>query len=107
MNGHERAAERQAAERAWAAIRAELEARKEHIVEAIRAYPAPIPACDLQFNTLLAERDQVAAELERLDAVRGESAARGATRAAVEAFLLASGCIDAEAGRRLRAGLEA
>ena len=43
-----------------------LERRLEAIRQEIASYPAPIPACDLQFNTLLAERDQAASELRRL-----------------------------------------
>ena len=52
-----------------------LEQRLESIRQEIGSYPAPIPACDLQFNTLLVERDQAAGELRRL----ADAQASGAT----------------------------
>lgn len=99
--------DRTAAERMYRDVRAALQGRREHIAEQIRTYPAPIPACDLQFNTLLEERDRLAEELEQLDVLCGQGAAEGASLSAVEAFVRASAFIDEEAARRLRAGLDA
>ncbi len=42
-----------------------LERERDRIFEQIRSYPPPIPACDDQFNYLLAERDRIARELVR------------------------------------------
>jgi hypothetical protein len=60
----------------WQEARARLETRKAELDEEIAAYPAPIPACDAQFNHLLELRAGLAAELKRLDVAiaRNESA---------------------------------
>lgn len=44
---------------------AALEAERDRILEEIRAYPPPIPACDEHFNHLLERRDQIEQELAR------------------------------------------
>ena len=54
--------------------------------EEIRAYPAPIPACDAQFNHLLELRRLLPGELARLEAAACDPAA------SVEAFVCASPC---------------
>ncbi len=43
-----------------------LSGEKQRILEEIRAYPPPIPACDLHFNGLLEQRDAISRKLERL-----------------------------------------
>ncbi len=48
--------------------RKRLVAEKARIAEEIRSYPAPIPACDAQFNYLLERR----AEIDR--ALAGQNA---------------------------------
>ena len=54
-------------ERARERTRASLE-REWHAVQAqITSYPSPIPACDADFNYLLAQRDRLSEELRRLD----------------------------------------
>jgi hypothetical protein len=45
--------------------RVRAEGRKREIDEEIRHYPTPIPRCDAQFNRLFAERDNLAALVER------------------------------------------
>lgn len=50
-------------------IRAQLEQEKRRINEEINNYPAPIPACDAQFNYLLEERARIFQELSHLDAL--------------------------------------
>ena len=62
------------ASRLFTAAVLHLEERLEAIRQEIGNYPAPIPACDLQFNTLLAERDQATAELRRLTEVQASGA---------------------------------
>ena len=59
---------------AWQAIREHLERRKHEIDEEIRHYPAPIPACDAQFNRLLELRRVLPQELNRLDLAAQEGA---------------------------------
>ena len=90
----------------WADIRGRLEAERERISTAIRDYPPPIPACDVQFNRLLEERQDIARELKRLEALhpgRGgagpdESGADGKSTA-IAAFLAACPFIDDDTRR--------
>ncbi len=70
----------------WADLRATLEALQQTVVEEIRAYPFPIPACDAQFNRLLELRRLLPDELVRLDAVSRN------VGASVEAFVQSSPC---------------
>jgi len=49
------------------ARRAALLARKAELAAQIAAYPAPITACDAQFNGLLEEEAQLRAELRTLE----------------------------------------
>ena len=70
----------------WTALRATLEALQQSVVEEIRAYPFPIPACDAQFNRLLELRRLLPEELARLDAASRDAGA------SIEAFVRASPC---------------
>ncbi len=54
----------------WAAVRRHLEGVNASVAVEIRGYPAPIPACDAQFNHLLEQRRALSRELARLDAAR-------------------------------------
>ena len=58
----------------WDALRAQLERMQEAVAAEIRTYPAPIPACDAQYNHLLARREALSAALARLDAARKDGA---------------------------------
>jgi len=51
----------------WHATRSRLVAEKAKVARAIAAYPAPIPACDEQFNHLLERRRTLTEEIDRLD----------------------------------------
>jgi hypothetical protein len=62
---------------AWQALIDRLEQRRRVVHEQISCYPTPIPACDADFNALLAERDCICADLNRAR----ELAARGAAPA--------------------------
>ena len=53
----------------WQEIVARLDKRKREIDEEIGMYPAPIPACDAQFNYLLEQRARLTRDLGRLDVV--------------------------------------
>jgi hypothetical protein len=82
-------AERDASARAeleWAALRRRLERVLREVGEEIRAYPAPIPACDAQFNRLLELRRLLPEELARLEAAAASPAG------SVAAFVRASPC---------------
>ena len=59
----------------WADLRRRLQSLTEQVGEEIRAYPAPIPACDAQFNHLLDLRRLLPQELGRLEAATIEPAA--------------------------------
>jgi hypothetical protein len=93
--------ERDAAADPCAAIRAHLEAARREVLAAIRGYPAPITACDAQFNHLLEQRERIAAELRRLDALSAAHPGGAVPGAALDAFLAASPCFDHAARRHL------
>ncbi len=59
----------------WDALRARLVQLQEAVAAEIRAYPAPIPACDAQYNHLLERRAALAEARARLDAARKSGAA--------------------------------
>ena len=50
----------------WQKIESHLEQEKQQIFNEILHYPPPIPACDVQFNFLLAERAEITHELRRM-----------------------------------------
>lgn len=70
----------------WTAVRCRLQTLAQEVAEEIRTYPAPIPACDAQFNHLLDLRRALPRELERLEAAMREPGA------SIEAFIAASPC---------------
>jgi hypothetical protein len=92
-------------ERIWETIRAHLEGMRNPINEEIRKYPLPIPACDLQYNHLLEERDRISRELMRLKAMSSKGLAGRDLGMAVEAFIDSSSCIDDETAQRIKATL--
>lgn len=50
-----------------------LEARRQLLSEELHDYARPVPACDVDFNTLLAERNALAVALSHLQPLhRGE-----------------------------------
>ena len=59
----------------WDALRWRLVHLQEAVAVEIRAYPAPIPACDAQYDDLLERRAALAAARTRLDAAREGGAA--------------------------------
>ena len=85
------------------AIRDHLQGKKEGIFQKIRNYPPPIPACDLQFNHLLEERDGVSRELARLDAIIAERLPPGEFVEKITRFIAASSRIAGEAARQFKA----
>lgn len=71
----------------WQGIEQDLRRLKQAVAADIRAYPAPIPACDAHYNHLLEQRRMLSAELTRLDAARTDG------RETVADFLAASPCL--------------
>ena len=57
----------------WQRIAVMLERERDRILSEIRSYPPPIPACDAQFNHLLAQRQSISDELKQLHVVRTDS----------------------------------
>ena len=53
----------------WQEVESHLERQKQRIFDEILHYPPPIPACDVQFNYLLAQRAEMMQELQRLRAI--------------------------------------
>ena len=49
----------------WSIVGIALERSKARIYADIRAYPAPIPACDQQFNYLLEQRRAINSALKK------------------------------------------
>ncbi len=58
----------------WNALRVRLARLQEAVAAEISAYPAPIPACDAQYNHLLERRAALAEARARLDAARADGA---------------------------------
>ncbi len=54
----------------WDVLQFRLTQLREAVAAEIRAYPAPIPACDAQYNHLLERRTALAAALASLGAAR-------------------------------------
>ena len=55
----------------WDEVERHLEREKQRIFDEILHYPPPIPACDVQFNFLLAQRAGMMQELQQLRAITG------------------------------------
>ncbi len=79
----------------WAAVRRHLEGVNASVAAEIRGYPAPIPACDAQFNHLLEQRRALSRELARLDAARMDGSST------LEDFVRASPVLDDAATQAL------
>lgn len=53
----------------WQKIESHLEQEKRRVFDEILQYPPPIPACDVQFNFLLAERAAITQEIRRMNEI--------------------------------------
>ena len=74
----------------WQTIRQRLAAEKARVARAIADYPAPIPACDEQFNHLLERRRSLGEEINRADRLcRDENAS-------IDDFVRSSPCLQAD-----------
>ena len=89
------------------ALQAHLKTLRITINDEIGSYPAPIPACDAQFNYLLGQRDKLSKVMRLVDAcVASLSAGRPAIRN-LEEIASQLGQIDTEWADRFRAAIEA
>ncbi len=74
----------------WQTVRQGLASEKARIARAIADYPAPIPACDEQFNHLLERRRSLTAEISRADQLcRDETAS-------IDDFVRSSPCLPVD-----------
>lgn len=72
----------------------------------IRTYPAPIPACDAQFNHLLDEREALSSELARVRELMIRGAGSEDSSSAIDSFLNASDYLDAATKKEIRTLIE-
>jgi hypothetical protein len=70
----------------WTRLKRRLDELAREVAEEISAYPAPITACDAQFNRLLELRRILPQERRRLEIAAADPAAT------IESFLRASPC---------------
>ena len=81
----------------------DFEKQRIRINKEIGNYPAPIPACDAQFNYLLDERSRVSAELKRIDTLISQSRSGAIGPEIIEELGRLSNRIDKEPADRLKA----
>ncbi len=78
----------------WRRLEAALTRRLAGAEAEIRSYPSPIPACDAQFNHLLAQRSGIPGEIRRLREAALEAATTADAQRAVEEFVLSCPYLD-------------
>jgi hypothetical protein len=86
----------------WETIQSRLEEQMRRVQDEIRNYPAPIPACDAQFNHLLEERDALSSELARVRGSMREESEPEIARGSIDAFLNDSTCLGDAEKREIR-----
>jgi DNA-binding transcriptional ArsR family regulator len=86
--------EREAAQSVYRLLKAELERRRAAIIDEIRHYPPPIPACDVQYNGLLEERTLITQELKQLERLGLVITSTDNARQQLDAFMRSSRFID-------------
>ena len=91
----------------WQIAREHLEKKKSQISEEILHYPPPIPACDAQFNFLLAERARLAQALGQLAALGQGHLSDQAQLQGLHAFILSSPDLDETAVHEIHSVLQA
>ncbi len=88
---------------AWAMIHQHLQEEIRRVHDGIRNYPAPIPACDAQFNYLLEEREALSSELARVREYMNEDTDSEDARISIDAFLNFSSYLGDSVKREIRA----
>ena len=87
----------------WMVIHEYLDKEMRRVHDEIRNYPAPIPACDAQFNYLLEERDALSSELARVREHMNESGDTENALSSIDAFLNISNALGEAKKREIRA----
>ena len=87
----------------WTMIHQHLDKEMRRVRDEIRSYPAPIPACDAQFNYLLEEREALSSELARVREFMNKDTDSADARSSIDAFLSFSSYLDDAAKREIRA----
>lgn len=90
----------------WAEIESLLASRLAAVEHEIRQYPAPISACDAQFNHLLEERSSIPRELARARAAAKVSESLSEIRRAVDEFIASSAYLDGIELNRANEGVD-
>ena len=91
----------EAVEGVWREIGAALEDERHKVSDEIGSYPAPITACDEQFNYLLEKRDRIFRELARVRQAAGEPASLATCSRFIVQLAESSDLIGCEAAQRL------
>ena len=87
----------------WARVRQHLEKEMHRVRDEIRNYPAPIPACDAQYNYLLEEREGLSSELARVRKFMNEDSGSENAQGSVDTFLSVSSYLGESAKGEIRA----
>ncbi len=77
-------------------IKKALEHKKQQLLEEIKRYPPPIPACDQHFNYLLEQRTGISQELRQLNRLFEENQERQDMTTVMQAFIAESVYLDNE-----------
>ena len=88
-----------------AAAGAALQAARVALNKEIGTYPAPIPACDAQFNGLLEQRRQLSRAIKAIDAILAGGATETLTGVDLQKIVDALGQVDDTLAARLKATL--
>ena len=78
----------------WQEIHNHIQQKKDAVFAEIVNYPPPIPACDVQFNFLLAERARLSQELKRLEDLSQEPLSQRAQLQIIEEYIASSADLD-------------
>ena len=87
-------------------IREILERKRLKLAEDIVKYPTPIPACDADFNHMLAERARIEADLTRLESLRAPAVPGAELTGLIAEFAALSPDLDASVKRRIKSALK-
>lgn len=87
---------------AWQLIHPQIAAKKKQIAAEILYYPPPIPACDAQFNFLLAERARVHQLWGQLESWQNGEFTEQEQLEWLETFLAASSDLDEQTEQEVR-----
>ena len=83
-----------------------LERKRLKLAEDIVKYPTPIPACDADFNHMLAERARIEADLTRLESLRAPAVPGAELTGLIAEFAALSPDLDASVKRRIKSALK-